>query len=337
MAGMREVLRARPLAARLFLPASLIFFGLAYWETVNWAMAGLQNLPVIFFSLLSIYLLAGGDGFVDSAEVDQEARDLHPTDEDPFRGDPPDLGHPQNWGWACAAGALAAFSSANGFLVAVVGLWILLRRRAYWACVGWGASFVIPLAAYLYHYVPVPRETSGLYYVARPVEFFAFLGMAAGSFWGAIVAGFAVAGSGGVGAEERVCPRESCGSLLDGVGAAFGTAGGVGAWVDGGCDCFAVQHLFVPDAGVLLCVFGGSGGGNAGGMGEVVLSGGAGGGDCVLRGEGRAGIRQAGRAKETIRAGMAHYKENPALNSPLIDAVCDRRMCPARSTMNGCS
>jgi hypothetical protein len=291
-----------------FLPASLLFFGLAYWETVNWAMAGLQNLPVVFFSLLSIYLLAVGDGLVHSQV--SGARPRAPT----------------NWAWACVAGALAAFSSANGFLVAVVGAWILLRSRKYWAFVFWGASFVIPLVAYLYHYLKVPRQVIGLYYVARPLELFAFLGMAAGSFWGALVAGFAVAavvwsalksryvrenpvgvywtvwvllsalpvawvrGSTGVVIASRYSVY-SClmlvfcyGFLADRARAKRASAGTVPGWA----------RVFYPAALVVAIAF------------------------CLWKDT--QAYDKLGQRSEMIRAGLGHYRENPAANSPLIDA-----------------
>ena len=78
-----------------FLPISLLFFSLTYWENLNWAMTGLQNTPVIFFSFLAIYLLT-------PAKMP---------------------GHPRAYLLAgCLAGCLAAFTSANGFLLAPLGL-----------------------------------------------------------------------------------------------------------------------------------------------------------------------------------------------------------------------
>jgi len=118
----------QPLARRLmeFLPISLIFFSLTYWETLNWAMAGLQNISVVLFSFLSIYLLL-------------------PAGATPTRG---------RVILSCVSAILAAFSSANGFLLAPIGLFIFLRRRAYADLLAWCVSFVLPFVAYLYHYVP---------------------------------------------------------------------------------------------------------------------------------------------------------------------------------------
>jgi hypothetical protein len=107
-----------------FVPVSLLFFALTYWESQNWAMAGLQNLSVIMFSLLAIYFL-----------------NPKGTKSLPF------------WILLLASGSavLAAFSSANGFLLAPVGLFLLLRRKAVVGAAVWCAGFVLPFAAYRYH------------------------------------------------------------------------------------------------------------------------------------------------------------------------------------------
>ncbi len=129
-----------------FVPISLCFFSLTYWENLNWAMTGLQNTPVILFSLLAIYLVA-------------------PTKA---------LSHAQLL-LGCLAAALAAFSSANGFLLGPVGLLIFLPRRAFAASVAWCASFVLPLATYVYHYAP-PVQSTHRFIHTRPLFFLAFLG-----------------------------------------------------------------------------------------------------------------------------------------------------------------
>jgi hypothetical protein len=322
-----------------FLPASLIFFGLAYWETVNWAMAGLQNLPVVFFSLLSIYLLAGGETIVDSqvskagpgapggSEWRRRTKDERRKTKDyryPRLARPlarsREPGAPVNWGWACAAGALAAFSSANGFLAAVVGAWILWRRRAYWACVGWGASFVIPLAAYLYHYVKVPRATSGLYYVARPLEVFAFLGMAAGSFWGALVTGFAVAAvvvwalRVGYVHENPVGVYWTVWVLLSALPVAW-VRGSTGVVIASrysiySCLMLVFCYAFLADRAAI----------KTGGWWRFFYPAAlvAATAFCVVK-DAQA-YEKLGRRSEMTRAGMEHYRANPAVNSPQIDA-----------------
>ena len=137
-----------------FIPVSLLFFSLAYWESLDWAMAGLQNLPVILFSLLSIYFLIPRSGakLVPSMLL---------------------LG--------CVSAILSCFSSANGFLLGPVGLLILLRRRDFAGGAAWCASFLLPMAAYLYHYTPYYVSVGTMQrgsYIGKAFYFFAFLGCA---------------------------------------------------------------------------------------------------------------------------------------------------------------
>lgn len=137
-----------------FLPISLLFFSLTYWETLNWAMASLQNLPVIFFSLLSIYLLIPQTGDELSA---------------------------MRLVAGCIAAILASMSSANGFLLGPIGLFILWRRRALVRSVIWCVAFLVPVAAYLYHYHPYQFSVGTVHngaYVAKAAYFLAFLGCA---------------------------------------------------------------------------------------------------------------------------------------------------------------
>jgi hypothetical protein len=135
-----------------FLPISFLFFSLTYWPNLNWTTTALVNIPVIFFSLLAIYLLL-------------PRRMVEPTRARLLL--------------ACLAAALAAFTSANGFLLGPVGLMVLLPRRDYAKSLAWCASFVLPLAAYLYHYSRVANPVDIGSYVTRPLFFLAFLGCAA--------------------------------------------------------------------------------------------------------------------------------------------------------------
>jgi hypothetical protein len=152
-----------------FLPISLIFFSLTYWETLNWAMAGLQNTPVIFFSLLALYLLI------------------------PVRQDLPSASRMLA---ACVMAALAALTSANGFLLAAVGLLFLLPRRAYGRSLVWCASFITPFATYLYHYDRhASHSLHKLSFMTRPYSFVAFLGCAIPPRWADLLVGLAILAS----------------------------------------------------------------------------------------------------------------------------------------------
>ena len=144
-----------------FLPISLLFFSLTYWENLNWATTELQNIPVVLFSFLAIYFLV----------LAQSTRAVIA---------------------ACVAAALAALTSANGFLLAPVGLLYLLPRRAYARSLAWCASFILPLGAYLYHYLPLPHELNRLFYLTRPLFFLAFLGGVIPFRWAAALLGVAL-------------------------------------------------------------------------------------------------------------------------------------------------
>jgi hypothetical protein len=149
-----------------FLPLSLLFFALSYWDDLNWATTGLQNIPVILFSLLAIYLLLPGK--MSGPALPRLLL-------------------------ACVAAALAAFASANGFLLAPVGLWILFVRHGYVRSLLWCASFVLPLGAYLYHYTFLVHPADGASYVTRPLFFLAFLGCGAVPFrWPAAMLGLVI-------------------------------------------------------------------------------------------------------------------------------------------------
>jgi hypothetical protein len=145
-----------------FLPVSLIFFSLSYWENLNWAMTGLQNTPVIFFGFLALYLLA------------------------PTKRSPPTLAH---FFLACLSAMAAACSSANAFLLGPVGLLILLPRRAYTRSLVWCASFILPLGCYLYHYLPSVHPMYRAYYITRPLFFLAFFGSVIPFRWPAAILG----------------------------------------------------------------------------------------------------------------------------------------------------
>jgi len=96
----------------------------------------------------------------------------------------------------CLAAALAAFSSANGFLLCPVGLLILFPRRAYAESLAWCASFALPLAAYLYHYNPYHHSIHAVHaaslFLTRPFYFLAFLGCAIPYRWPAALLGIVV-------------------------------------------------------------------------------------------------------------------------------------------------
>ena len=115
----------KDLSARLtfFIPVSWLLFQLQYWETLDWAMASLANLPVIVFSLGAIYLLVKGTSWA-------------------FCG-------------AMASLSLAVASLGNGMIVIPIGVMILVLTRRYSRVASWLFVSAGCIAAYSYHYSTV--------------------------------------------------------------------------------------------------------------------------------------------------------------------------------------
>lgn len=105
----------------LFLPAPFLLYQLTYAESVDWGMFSMQTLAVVTFALPSLYFLCRGSS----------GRDI---------------------GLACLFALLAAFSSMNGFFLALVGGVILIVRRQRVYFLSWVLTFVFALAVYLYRY-----------------------------------------------------------------------------------------------------------------------------------------------------------------------------------------
>jgi hypothetical protein len=110
----------------LFLPICCLLFQLNYVDTLDWAMCGLVTIPVVLFSLASLHCLIR-----------------------------------QRLGLACLFALLACFSSINAFLVAPVGLLVLLTRRHWRQVALWTASFCIAFGLYLYRYTVIHLPDHG--------------------------------------------------------------------------------------------------------------------------------------------------------------------------------
>jgi hypothetical protein len=143
------------LVARLafFIPVSWILFQLQYWETLNWAMAGLQNIPILVFSLGAIYLLVSGTRAT-------------------FFG-------------AVVLFVLAVCASGNGFLLLPIGLLIILLNRRYLRLAVWLVVAAACIAAYAYRYNVMSSQTAAhhsvfsTFHPLSPVYALAFIGSAA--------------------------------------------------------------------------------------------------------------------------------------------------------------
>ena len=113
-----------------FAPVSWLLFQLQYFETLDWAMASLQNLWVIAFSLGAISCLVR---YSRSAYIA-----------------------------ALVLYVLAIAASGNGLLLLPVGLLMLLTRRQYGRTLGWIAISAVCIAAYAYRYnlqVPATHDS----------------------------------------------------------------------------------------------------------------------------------------------------------------------------------
>ena len=110
----------------LFLPVPFLIAQMQYWETLNWPLPGLQNLPILGFSLAAIYLLGRG------------------TD--------------RAWWGAAAAMVLAISASGNGFLLLPIGLLMLLVSRRWVGLLGWVATGAATIWVYSYHYATMTQK-----------------------------------------------------------------------------------------------------------------------------------------------------------------------------------
>jgi hypothetical protein len=133
VAGMAKMTTSDP-AERLILlsPVAYLLLQLQYASALDFASSSLQHLAVVFFALLTIFLLSRGTRWA-------------------FVG-------------GCAASLLAIASSPNGFFVAPVGALLLLQARSWRRLLGWTGMFVVALVLYLVQYdKDVPRDggTSG--------------------------------------------------------------------------------------------------------------------------------------------------------------------------------
>ena len=137
----------------LFIPVSWLLFQLQYAETLNCAMPGLQNLPVLVFSFAAILLLA----------------------------------RPSARSFAGAVGCLvlSICASGNGIFLVPIGLLMLAIDRRYAGIAIWLLVTMGCMAAYAYHYnvySSQARTNQSILTVAthfRPLYVLAFMGNAA--------------------------------------------------------------------------------------------------------------------------------------------------------------
>ncbi|MBU2742731.1 hypothetical protein [Acidithiobacillus albertensis] len=104
----------------LFIPVPFLIFQLQYWETLDWASPGLQNIPVIAFAVLSLYFLSR------NRKID--------------------------FATSCTFLILSVFSSGNGLFIIPLGLLMLLQEKQFRRIAPWLATSSILSALYFYKY-----------------------------------------------------------------------------------------------------------------------------------------------------------------------------------------
>ena len=151
----------------LFVPVPFLLFNLASFENYLWAMASLQNIGVILFSLLSLYLL--------------------------FRSE--DLRLPDFF-LSLLFAVMATYTSGNGMLVLVIALAaLILRKQKVHLIVIWAAATILFISLYFYGYTSVSQHPAALdTLISKPDQlishFFVLVGRISGTLTGAIFLGF---------------------------------------------------------------------------------------------------------------------------------------------------
>lgn len=122
----------------LLLPVGLLLFQLQYASTLNFSMAGLQNLPVLAFSLLSILLLTRNTAY--------------------------------SFASACVAMVLSTAASGSGFLLGPIGTLMLAEQRR-WRHIGiWAIVLALIAAIYFSNYNFHPSQLSQPAAAIQPTE-----------------------------------------------------------------------------------------------------------------------------------------------------------------------
>jgi hypothetical protein len=104
----------------LFVPVAWILFAPQYFETVDWAMGGLQNLTVVPAAMAALMLLTRNK--------------------------------PAAFAWACIFLSLAIACSGNGFMVGALGALLLVATRRWWRILTWCGVTLAGALLYGVHY-----------------------------------------------------------------------------------------------------------------------------------------------------------------------------------------
>ncbi|WP_353721815.1 hypothetical protein [Dyadobacter sp. 676] len=137
--------RRSGLGAWYFLPVPFLLFQLQYHLVFLWAICGWQHEPVVFFVVLSMFLLSG-----------------------------------KRFGGALLAGVCATYAMSSGIFVWPAGAAVLILRSQYKQLAAWVAVGVVAVGLYFYGMSAQGNESSFAFFARYPhlsvLGFFAFLG-----------------------------------------------------------------------------------------------------------------------------------------------------------------
>ena len=124
----------------VFVPLTIFLFNYAYYEVSCWAMASIQNIWVLFFAFLSLYLLNN-----------ENKKSIL---------------------WACIFASIATFTSGNGILVFITGiLFLILRKEKKSYVLLWLTFFLINAFVYFIGLSKVGHHPSFIKsFIAHPLD-----------------------------------------------------------------------------------------------------------------------------------------------------------------------
>lgn len=132
-----------------FIPVPYILFNLVYYENAYWGIAAIQNTPIIFFALLSIYGVSRGDqrGLI----------------------------------WGLIAAVVTTFVSGNGMLTWIIGLVIMTLQKRYHLLALWIGVAICVFAFYFlfdYNFIKSDGDKAWEHPLFNAISLFGFWGNA---------------------------------------------------------------------------------------------------------------------------------------------------------------
>jgi len=130
-----------------FLPVVFLLFNLSFYENANWGIAAIQNTPLIFFALLTVWFLAKNTPKGNLAGL--------------------------------FSAVVTTFVSGSGLSVWIIGVILLVMDKRYRFLAVWiGTAVVIGIFYFTFDYVMYPRDRSNLWHhpLANLSFLFSFLG-----------------------------------------------------------------------------------------------------------------------------------------------------------------